>query len=93
MIFRRSSLPHPYQRVWGKAFRNKPKMKVILIIKCTQCGGLMMATQQQKSKICPYCGEHIELVRAQKIASASNAYEASAVLRKLKNEQGFENKR
>jgi len=75
-----------------KPFGSKPKMKATLIIKCPQCGRLMIAAQDQKSKACPYCGAHVQLLRAQKIASASNAFEASEILRKLKSEQGFNTK-
>jgi len=50
----------------------------------------MMAKKAQKTKLCPYCGTRIDMLRAQRVASASNAFKASAMLRKLKNEQGFE---
>ena len=36
-----------------------------------------MATKGQKTKLCPYCGARVDLLRAQKVASASNAFEAS----------------
>jgi hypothetical protein len=49
----------------------------------------MLTTKAQKTKICPYCGAHVDLSRAQKVASASNPFEASKLLRKLKSEQGF----
>jgi hypothetical protein len=52
----------------------------------------MLTTKGQKTKICPYCGAHVNLLQAQKIASASNAFEASEILRKLKSEQGFNRK-
>ncbi len=64
-------------------------MKPTLIVKCPQCGGLMLITKGQKTKICPYCGALVILLKAQKIACASNAFEASELLRKLKREQGF----
>ncbi|MGA2387018.1 MAG: DUF1922 domain-containing protein [Candidatus Bathyarchaeia archaeon] len=64
-------------------------MKPTQIVKCTQCQGLMLTTKAQKTKICPYCGAHVDLSRAQKVASASNPFEASKLLRKLKSEQGF----
>jgi len=62
-------------------------MGATLIVKCTQCGGLMLTAKAQKTKICPYCGTHINLMRAQKIAAANTALEASEMLRKLKGEQ------
>jgi len=52
----------------------------------------MLSAQTQKSKICPYCGAHVNLQKAQRVASAANAFEASEVLRKLKSEQGFNRK-
>ena len=52
----------------------------------------MLISKGQKTKICPYCGAHVDLARAQKVASASNAFEASEILRKLKSEQGFGSK-
>jgi hypothetical protein len=52
----------------------------------------MLTTKGQKTKTCPYCGAHMDLLRAQKVASAKNAFEASSMLRKLKSEQGFKSK-
>jgi hypothetical protein len=57
-----------------------------------KCGCLMLTVKGQKTKICPYCGSHVDLLRAQKVASATNALEASEMLRKLKREQGFGSK-
>ncbi|MGA3059855.1 MAG: DUF1922 domain-containing protein [Candidatus Bathyarchaeia archaeon] len=67
-------------------------MKATSIVKCTRCAGLMLTTKGQKTKVCPYCGAQVDLLRAKKVASASNAFEASEMLRKLKSEQGFEHK-
>jgi hypothetical protein len=52
----------------------------------------MLTAKGQKTKVCPYCGAHVNLSRTQKVASASNAFEASEMLRKLKSEQGFNRK-
>jgi predicted RNA-binding Zn-ribbon protein involved in translation (DUF1610 family) len=68
------------------------KMGTTHIVKCTQCTGLMLTAKGQKTKTCPYCGAHVNLIRAQKVASANNAFEASEMLRKLKSEQGFNHK-
>jgi acetyl-CoA carboxylase beta subunit len=65
-------------------------MTTTLIVKCPECGGLMLATKGQKTKLCPYCGKHVDMLRTQKVASASNAFKASAMLRKLKSEEGFD---
>jgi len=48
-----------------------------------------MATNDQKTRTCPYCGSRIDLKRAKKIASAKNAFEASEILRDLKSRKGF----
>jgi acetyl-CoA carboxylase beta subunit len=75
-----------------KPFGNKPKMGATLIVKCTQCGGLMLSAKAQKTKICPYCGTHINLLKAQKVAVANTALEASEMLRKIKSEQKLNHK-
>jgi hypothetical protein len=49
----------------------------------------MLTTVKQKTKICPYCGAHVNLSKAKKVASAKNPFEASTLLRKLKSEKGF----
>ncbi|MCL2359477.1 MAG: DUF1922 domain-containing protein [Nitrososphaerota archaeon] len=67
-------------------------MAPTLIMKCTKCGGYMLSAKTQKTKICPYCGANINLQRAQRIASADSASEASEILRKLKSERGFDRK-
>jgi hypothetical protein len=64
-------------------------MTPTLIVKCPKCGGLMLTARGQKTKICPYCGLQVNLLKAQKVASAVNAFEASEILRKLKSDQGF----
>ena len=48
-----------------------------------------MATNEQKTRTCPYCGSRIDLKRAKKIASAKNGFEASEILRDLKSRKGF----
>jgi predicted RNA-binding Zn-ribbon protein involved in translation (DUF1610 family) len=58
-----------------------------LIINCTHCNGLLLATEDQKTRTCPYCGKQIDLHRANRVASAENAFEASQVLRELKNKR------
>ena len=49
----------------------------------------MLTAKEQKTKICPYCGTHVNLLHAQKVAAAANSFEASEILRKLKRDQGF----
>ncbi len=64
-------------------------MGATVIVKCTKCGGFMLAAKAQKTKICPYCGTNVNLLRAQKVASANTAKEASEILKHLKSEKGF----
>ena len=59
------------------------------ISKCPKCGGYLLASQKQKTKICPYCGAKINLQKVQLIASAKDSFEASEILRRLKAEKGF----
>jgi endogenous inhibitor of DNA gyrase (YacG/DUF329 family) len=67
-------------------------MGITIIVKCPKCGGLMLTAKGQKTKICPYCGIKVDLIRVQKVAAANNAFEASEMLRKLKSEEGFSQK-
>ncbi|MCW3984027.1 MAG: DUF1922 domain-containing protein [Candidatus Bathyarchaeota archaeon] len=67
-------------------------MAPTLIVKCTQCGGYMLSAKDQKTKHCPYCGANVNLQKAQRVAAANTAFEASEILRKLKSERGFDRK-
>jgi len=78
--------------VWKRLSEATLKMTATIIVKCTKCGGYMLSAQTQKTKICPYCGTHVDLQRAQRVAAANTAFEASDMLRKLKSEQGFSRK-
>ncbi len=62
-------------------------MAPTLIVKCSKCAGLTLAAKAQKTKVCPYCGTQINLLKAQKMAYAKTAREASEILRKLKSTQ------
>ena len=62
-------------------------MGATLIVNCTKCGGLTLAAKEKKTKVCPYCGNQINLQKARKIAAANSAIEASEMLRKLKSEK------
>jgi len=64
-------------------------MTATFIVKCIKCGGYMLCNQDQKTKICPYCGTNVNLKKTKAIASAATAFEASEILRRLKNERGF----
>jgi phage FluMu protein Com len=75
-----------------KPFGSNSKMGVTLIVKCTKCGGLMLTAKGQKTKVCPYCGTLVNLLRVQRVAASDSAFEASEMLRKLKSEKGFDKK-
>jgi DNA-directed RNA polymerase subunit RPC12/RpoP len=57
------------------------------IIECTKCENLILITHTQKSRTCPYCGSRIETIKAQKLASAEDAFTASRLLRELKEQK------
>jgi DNA-directed RNA polymerase subunit RPC12/RpoP len=61
----------------------------MLIIECSQCGGLFIAAANQKTKECPYCGTRIDVRKAKGLASTENAFEASKMLRILKSKKRF----
>ena len=64
-------------------------MGVTVIIVCSNCGGLLMAAVDQKSKACPYCGGRVNVQKAIRVASAENAFKASEILREIKRKKGF----
>ena len=61
-------------------------MTSTLIVVCYNCGGLLLAKTEQKTRTCPYCGSTVILQKARKVASAESASEASVILRKLKSD-------
>ena len=61
-------------------------MAPTLIVVCSRCGGLLLAKADQKTRMCPHCGFTIFLQKAQKLASAATANEASVMLRKMKSD-------
>lgn len=64
-------------------------MPIMLIIECNKCGALLISTEHQKTKTCTYCSARILVVKAKKLNSAKNAYEALIILKNLKNKKGF----
>ncbi|MCJ7470780.1 DUF1922 domain-containing protein [Candidatus Bathyarchaeota archaeon] len=67
-----------------KVFGQDENMTSTLIVVCSRCGGYLLAKADQKSRTCPYCGCQIIIVKAKKVASAENAYQASEILKRLK---------
>jgi len=78
--------------VWKRLSEAKPEMAPTLILKCSKCGGYILAAKTQKTKICPYCGINVNLRKAQKVAAAKDSVEASEIIKKLKAERGFDRK-
>jgi len=70
--------------LWKRLSEDIVKMAPTAIIKCPNCTGLVLAGTQQKTKLCPYCGKNINLQKAQRVAQAANAKEASEILKQLK---------
>jgi DNA-directed RNA polymerase subunit RPC12/RpoP len=67
-------------------------MRPTLIIVCSRCGGLFLATDGQKTRACPYCGTRVDIRRAKKVASAKSAFLASEMLRNLKSRKNLSGK-
>jgi acetyl-CoA carboxylase beta subunit len=78
--------------VWKRLSEANPKMAPTTISKCTKCGGYILAAHTQKTKLCPYCGTNVNLQKAQRVAAAKDAYEASEIIKRLKTERGFNHK-
>lgn len=62
-------------------------MGITIIVRCYRCSGLLLAQEWQKTRMCPYCNSRLELKRADKIAVAENAFDASEILRELKTKR------
>jgi DNA-directed RNA polymerase subunit RPC12/RpoP len=56
----------------------------ILILICSNCGGLLLAKAETKTRSCPYCGFTVKIEKAKKVGSAPTAQEASTLLKELK---------
>lgn len=63
-----------------------------LIVVCGNCSRFLLAKAEQKTRTCPYCGFKVVLSEAKKLASAENAYDASMILRKLKDDSVLKRK-
>jgi DNA-directed RNA polymerase subunit RPC12/RpoP len=63
------------------------------VVECSRCGGLLLAKAEQKTRECPHCGFTITLQKTKKLASANTAYEASAILKNMKNEAAAKGRR
>lgn len=68
-------------------------MPVTYVVECNQCSGLLLASAEQKSRTCPFCGSRVNLLKVKRIVAADNSLIASEVLRKLKAERQFNTKK
>jgi transcription initiation factor IIE alpha subunit len=73
--------------VWKSLSLGGTQIPETFIIECNRCSGLTLAAAYQKTKTCPYCGAKLELHRTRHLAKASNAFEASEILRRIKAER------
>jgi hypothetical protein len=62
------------------------------IIECNKCFGLLIATKNQKTKICTYCNTRLIINKLKKVGYAKNAFEASIIIKNLKQKKGFKRK-
>lgn len=62
------------------------------IIECNKCHGLLIVTKNQKTKICTYCNTRLLLHKVKKVGYAKNAFEASLIIKNLKQKKGFKKK-
>ncbi|MGD8565163.1 MAG: DUF1922 domain-containing protein [Candidatus Bathyarchaeota archaeon] len=59
-------------------------MTHFLVIVCTECGGYLIANNDQKSRTCPYCGFRITLPKAAHVATGETLHEITMKLKELK---------
>ena len=62
------------------------------IIECNHCHGLLLANKNQKTKTCTYCNTRLLLYKVKKIGYAKNAFDASIIIKNLKQKKGFKKK-
>ena len=55
---------------------------------CYKCGRYFLATESQKTKMCPYCSARLSMIKTKRVARVRTAQEASEVIRSLK-QNGF----
>ena len=65
---------------------SKPK-KNYLVVACTNCGRLLLAVSDKKTRSCPYCGRRVKLKDARFIARSENPKEARQVLQETKTQE------
>jgi len=62
-----------------------PRLKKhYLVIACTRCKRLLLATADKKTRTCPYCGKRVKMGDAPTLFQSENPDEARAALREAK---------
>ncbi|UCB61326.1 MAG: DUF1922 domain-containing protein [Candidatus Bathyarchaeota archaeon] len=57
------------------------------VVVCSDCGRLLVARRDAKSRTCPYCGVRVNLAKAQQVKTAKTAREASKLVQALKKKR------
>lgn len=58
--------------------------KHYLVVQCTNCSRFLLATSDQRSRSCPYCGKRLSLEDVKVLAKSESAEDARLVLQELK---------
>ncbi len=58
-----------------------------IVILCHNCGRLLLARKNQRTRHCPHCETRISTERARVVAAATSAREASELIRALKQKK------
>lgn len=62
------------------------KPYLFLIVQCYHCGNILISRVKHHTKLCTYCHKRISLRKANVIAKAKTALEASKITKELKAE-------
>jgi DNA-directed RNA polymerase subunit RPC12/RpoP len=62
-------------------------MSRFLIVRCLKCGQPLLARGGQRSKLCTYCGTHLNLAKLRVFAVADSSAEARHIVQAMKKPQ------
>ena len=79
--------------MWKSLSLETLAMTITFIIECNHCSGLLLATINQKTRTCPYCGTKVDLNKTKRLAKSENAIDASEILRKIKAQRQINTKK
>jgi len=60
--------------------------KEYLVLACTNCGRLLLAVSDRKTRTCPYCGKRVRAEDAKVVTRSENPKEARRVLQEAKTQ-------